>query len=122
MIYPCKGRVWFYIGSILALACFATFLWFILHTPYSSIGNVYTVFLPCFLAACMLRIYAVTPLMNPKLGVLIVIALFLASQVFTVFFWFGHFLLGYVVGHFAELGTFAWAYNKSRRLYEQQPL
>jgi len=60
--------------------------------------------------------------MSPGLGAVMVFGLFLASQVMTVLFAFEHFLLGFVLGHFAELGTFTWAYSKARALYEQQPL
>lgn len=120
--YLYKGRGWFYVGTGLMLICLAAFLLTVLYLPYTSLGIAYLIFLPFFLAIGIFCIYATTPLMSPTFGFASALAIFAASQVVTIFDYFGHMIFGLVIGHFAEFCIFAWANNKSRRLYEQQLL
>ena len=102
--------------------CVVVLLWALFEYGYINFGTAYVIFLPCFLSAAIFRIYAITPLMSPTSGAVVVLALFPASQVLTVASAMGYFMAGIVVGHLAELGVFGWACSRSQRLYEMRPL
>lgn len=126
MQHPCKGKLWFYLGTGIMLSSLVAFAYAILSTvtsgAFESISNYYFIFLALFLSAFIFRIYAITPLMSPIFAITVVIFIFGASQIFSILNSYGYFILGLIFGHFAELGAFSWAYSASRKLYVQQPL
>ena len=104
------------------LLCILILFWAVFKFGFVNVGTAYLLLLPCFLSAAIFRIYAITPLMSPKFAFLVVLALFMSSQVFTVATMLGYFKAGFVLGHFMELGVFSWAYSRSQQLYKLQPI
>lgn len=126
MKYPAKGKVWFYLGSALMIASLLLFLREILSTLNSgnfvNVSAFYFWFLTAFLASGVFRIYAITPLMSPQFALLVILILFGGSQVSGVLLSLGQPLLGVIAGHFVEIGTFSWAYSRSKAMYDESPL
>jgi len=89
---------------------------------FVNIDSFYFWFLAAFLSSGIFRIYAITPLMSPRFASIVIIVLLSGSQVSGILSSLGQPILGFVLGHFVELGTFGWAYSRSKGMYDDKPL
>lgn len=121
MFYSLKGRLWFSVGTGLMIASILIFLWVVFKVGYPNSAPIFTAWWACFLSAGIFRVYTITPLMSPGFALKTIVAIFCASQIFTLLSAFGYFLLGFILGNLLETLIFNYAYQKSKELYYEAP-